>query len=98
MEIRQSPLRYSPWRLVVKHLVSNSTHLIPGLLVPHFLSPWTNDLHKFDPPGQTVPIKFGAHEQMVPQNLVPLDKLSPINLVPIFPDPHSLSLWTYEIF
>ena len=98
MEIRQSPLRYSPWRLVVKHLVSNSTHLIPGLLVPHFLSPWTNGLHKFDPPGQMVPIKFGAHEQMVPQNLVPLDKLSPINLVPIFPDPHSLSPWTNEIF
>ena len=34
------------------------THLIPGLPVPHFLSPWTNNPHKIDPPGQTVPIKL----------------------------------------
>ena len=46
-------------------------HLIPGHPVPHFLSPWTNDPHKIDPPGQTVPIKFGPHGQMVPQNLDP---------------------------
>ena len=98
MEIRQSPLRYSPWRLVVKHLVSNSTHLIPGLLVPHFLSPWTNDLHKFDPPGQTVPIKFGAHEQMVPQKFGSLGQIVSNQFGPIFPDPHSLSSWTNEIF
>ena len=37
------------------------THLIPGLPVPHFLSPWTNDPHKIDTPGQ-----------MVPKNLVPV--------------------------
>ena len=43
-------------------------------------APWTN--------GN---IKFSLHGQMVPQNLVPLDKWSPSNLVPIFLDPHSLS-------
>ena len=53
------------------------THLISGLPVPHFLSSWTNNPHKIDPPGQTVPIKFGPHGQMVPKNLVPLDKWSP---------------------
>ena len=30
------------------------------------------------------------HGQMVPKNLVPLDKWSPTNLVPIFPNHHSL--------
>ena len=41
--------------------------------------------NQFGSPGQTVPIKFGSHGQMVPQNLVPLDKWSPINLVLVFP-------------
>ena len=50
----------------------SQTHLIPRLPVPHFLSPWTYDPHKIDPPGQTVPIKFGPQGQMVPKNLVPL--------------------------
>ena len=53
----------------------SQTHLIPGLLVPHFLFPWTNDPHKIDPPGQMVPIKFGPHGQMVPKNLVTLDHI-----------------------
>ena len=65
------------------------THLIPGLPVPHFLSPWTNNPHKIDPHGQLVSIKFGPHEQMVPQNLVPLDKWSPTNLVHVILDPHT---------
>jgi hypothetical protein len=51
-----------PW---LQHIWSQ-THLIPGLLAPHFLSPLTNDPHKIDPPGQTVPIKFGPHGQTVP--------------------------------
>ena len=75
-----------------------ATHWVPNPFDPHFLSPWTNDPHKIDHPGQTVPIKFGPHGQMVRENLVPLDKWSPTNLVPIFPDPHSLSLWTNGIF
>ena len=29
----------------------SQTRLIPGLPVLHFLSPWTNDPHKIDPPG-----------------------------------------------
>ena len=41
-------------------------HLIPGLLVPHFLSPRRNDPNKIDPPGPTVSIKFGPPGQMVP--------------------------------
>ena len=82
-------------------------HLIPGLPVPHFLSPWTNGPPKFGPhgqmvpkqfgpPGQTVPNKFGPPGQMVPKNLVPLDKWSPTNLVPILPNHHSLSPRTTE--
>ena len=54
--------------------------LIPVLRVPHFLSPWKNDPHKIDSPGQTVP-----------KNLVPLDKWSPTNLGPAFTDHHNLS-------
>ena len=57
-------------------LIWSRTHLIPGLPVPHFLSPWTNGPKKFGPqgqmvpnqfgpPGQTVPIKVGPHGQMV---------------------------------
>ena len=49
------------------------THLIPGLLVPDFLSPWTNDPHEIDPPGQMAPNKF-SHGQMVLKHLVPADK------------------------
>ena len=75
-------------------LIWSQTHLIPGLPVPHFLSPRTNGPQKFgphgqmvpnqfDPPGQTVSIKFGPPGQMVPKNLVPLDKWSPTNLVPL---------------
>ena len=60
-----------------------ATHLIPTLPVPEFLSPWTNDPHKIDPPGQTVPIKFGPHGQMVPKNSVSMDKCFLTNLVPI---------------
>ena len=40
-------------------------HLIPGLLVPHFLSPRRNDPNKIDPPWPTVSIKFGPSGQMV---------------------------------
>ena len=63
-------------------LIWSRTHLIPGLPVPHFLSPWTNGPQKFGPhgqmvpnqfgpPGQTVPIKFGPHGQMVPNQFGP---------------------------
>ena len=79
-------------------LIWSRTHLVPGLLVPNFLSPWTNGPQKFSPPGQMVPKQFGPPGQMVPKNLVPLDKWSQINLVPIFPNHHSLSPWTNRIF
>ena len=76
-------------------LIWSRIHLIPGLPVPHFLSPWTNGPQKFGshglmvpnqfgPPGQTVPIQFGPQGQTVLKNLVPLDKWSPTNLVPEF--------------
>ena len=53
------------------------THLIPGLPVPQFLSPWTNDPDKIDPPAQMAPIKFSPHGQMVPKYLGPQAKWSP---------------------
>ena len=61
----------------------------PQLIGPSepILSTWTNS-----------PQKFGLHGQMVLRNLVPMDKWSPTNLVPIFLDPHSLSPWTNRIF
>ena len=43
------------------------THLIPGLPVLHFLSPWTNDPHKIDP-----------LDKRSLSNLVPMDNWSPI--------------------
>ena len=43
------------------------THLIPGLPVPHFLSPWTNNPHKIDPHGQLVSIKFGPMNKWSPK-------------------------------
>ena len=47
---------------------------------PVFRSPWTNG------PVQNQPLwTYG------PQKFAPLNKWSPINLVPIFLDPHSLS-------
>ena len=57
--------------------------MIPGLPIPHFLSPWTNEPHKIDPPGQMVPIKLDPHGQLVsnylvPNYLIPLDKWSSI--------------------
>ena len=68
------------------------TPLIPGLPVPHFLSPWTNDPHKIDPPGQTVPIKFS------PQKFGPQDKWSANQFGPhISGSPQSVP-WTIKIF
>ena len=56
----------------------SKTHLIPGLPVPLFLSPWTNDPHKIGPPGQKmVPNKFGPHEQMVLYQFGPRTSESP---------------------
>ena len=40
------------------------THLIPGLSVSDFLSPWTDDPDKIKPPGQMVSNKFDPHGQM----------------------------------
>ena len=57
------------------HLVPNPFD--PRTSRPHFLSPWTNDTHKIDPPGQgphqirspltNGPQKFGPPGQMVPK-------------------------------
>ena len=57
--------------LAATHLVSNPFDPQtsgPQLPVPHFLSPWTNNPHKIDPPGQMVPIRFGPRGQMVPNS------------------------------
>ena len=35
------------------------THLVPGLPVPPFLSPWKNGPQLIGPSGQMVPIQFG---------------------------------------
>ena len=48
-------------------LIWSRTHLIPGLPVPHFLSPWTNGPQKFGPHGQMVPNQFGPPGKMVPR-------------------------------
>ena len=45
-------------------LIWSWTHLIPGLLVSHFLSPWTNGPQKFGPHRQMVPNQFGPPEQI----------------------------------
>ena len=83
VEMSNIILHFSPtWHFKFKFAklrlrrIWSRTHLIPGLPIPHFLSPWINDPLKIDPPGQTVPIKFGPSGQMVPKNLVPLDKWS----------------------
>jgi len=46
-------------------LILEVTHLVPNPFHPHFLSLWTNDPHKIDPPGKRSP-----------SNLVPQDKWS----------------------
>ena len=71
----------------------------PGQMLPNkFGPPGQMVPNQFGPHGQMVPIKFGPPGQMVPKNLVSLDKWSPTNLVPIFPNHHSLSPWTNTIF
>ena len=60
------------------------THLIPGLPVPDFLSPWTNGPQQIWSPWKNGPPKFGPPGQMVPNQFgpcisgslqpVPLDK------------------------
>ena len=72
------------------------THLVPNPFDPQTSSPplsvpWTNVSNEFDLPGQTVPLKFGPHGQMVPQSLVHMEKWFQTNLVPVFLDPHCLS-------
>ena len=61
------------WRL--RHIWS-LTYLIPGLLVPHFLSPWTNGPHKIDPLDKRSPSNLALMDKWSPTNLVPLDKWS----------------------
>ena len=78
-------------------LIWSRTHLIPGLLVPHFLSPWTCGPQKFGPPGQMVPKQFGLPGQTVPNRFGPPEQMVPQNFVPIFPNHHSLSPWTNRI-
>ena len=47
------------------------THLVPNTYGPRTFGP-----HLIGPSGQTVPNQFCPYGQMVPQNLVPLDKWS----------------------
>ena len=54
---------------------------------PKIQFPWTNG-----------PQPIWCPWTNVLKNLVPLEKWSPTNLVPLFPDPHSLSSWTNKIF
>ena len=62
------------WRL---QRIWFQTHLILGLPILHSLSPWTNNPHEIDPPGQTVPIKFVPYGQMVPNQFGPRISRSP---------------------
>ena len=62
-------------------LIWSRTHLIPGLPVPYFLSPWTNNPHKIDPLGQTSNFRL---------RLI----WSRTHLVPGLLVPHFLSPWT----
>ena len=55
----------------------SKTHLIPGLPVPLFLSPWTNDPHKIYPTGQMVPNLFCPPGQMEPNQFSPCISGSP---------------------
>ena len=72
----------------LRHIWSR-IHLIPGLLLPHFLSPWTNCPKKFSPHPICPP------GQMDPKNLVPLDKWSPTNLGPINYGPNVQGLYGF---
>jgi hypothetical protein len=52
--------------MAVTHLVPNPFgHWTSGSPLSVSLDAWTNDPHKIGPPGQTVPIKFDPHGQMV---------------------------------
>ena len=50
-QARTNQLQDWYWRL---RRIWSQTHLIPGLRIPNFLSPWTNNPLKIDPPGQRV--------------------------------------------
>ena len=49
----------------------SQTYLIPGLPVPNFLSPWTNNPHLIDPSRQMVPWKNGPQNYGPPRQMVP---------------------------
>ena len=66
------------------------THLIPGFLLHHFLSPWTKNQHRIDPPGQMVLIKFGPHGQWSPKIRFPWSNSPPISGSP---QPVPLDKW-----
>ena len=64
-------------------------HMVPWHLVPHNWSPidwslWTNSSQPIRSPWTNGLQKFGPHGQMVPKNLIPMDKWSLTNLVPLY--------------
>ena len=93
---------------------SAASHLVPNTFSPRTFgppqlvpknkqsqpiwSPWTNGPLDNWSPSTNSPRSFGPHRQMVPQNVVPLDKSSANNSVHLIPDPHNLSPWTNRIF
>ena len=110
---RKLTLKVKFWYFLTAPHYSNFQNLVISFEYSWFLAknlsnfvslPWKlhnrecHNPHKIDPPRPIVPIKFGPHGQMVPKSLVPLDKWSLTNLVPIFPDPHSMFPWTIRIF
>ena len=58
---------------------------------PNIWSPWTNGPQPIWSHWTNGPHQIWSDWTNGPQNLVPLDKWSPTNLVPIFPNHHSLS-------
>ena len=59
MTINLSQLKLAQLQSKRLRRIWSQTHLVPGLLVPHFLSPWINGPQKFGPHGQMVPNQFG---------------------------------------
>ena len=69
------------------------THLVPNTYGPRTFGP-----QFIGPSGQTVPNQFSPHGQMVPKNLVPMDKWS--LEYSFHPGAHSVRFWEFlsEIF
>merc|ERR1719278_1814344 len=72
-------------------LIWSRTHLIPGLPVPHVLSPWANGPQKFGPHGQMVPNQFGPPAKTVPNQFGPPGKTVPMKFGPM--DKWSPKIW-----